>query len=62
MRRILQISTCTALNNDGNESSHTMALCDDGTLWMLSFIDSKGWQWLRLPGVPQGAVKAEALR
>lgn len=60
MRKIIQISTCVALDNDGNESSHTMALCDDGTLWMLSY-HSDGWQWLRMPEIPKGSVKPERL-
>lgn len=61
MRKITQTSTCTAIDNDGNVDSHTIALCDDGTLWMLSYVID-GWQWLRLPEVPQGAVKPERLR
>jgi len=54
-RDIVQISTCVALDNDGNESSHTMALCNDGTLWMLYFAQKK-WQWQPLPDVPQAGV------
>ena len=62
MRKIVQTSTCVAMDSQGNESSHTMALCDDGTLWLLSFNSFQcGCQWLRMPEVPQGAVKAERL-
>jgi len=57
-RSIVQISTCTALGNDGNNDSHTMALCDDGTLWML-YCNGDGWNWRRIPNVPQGEVKPE---
>ena len=58
-RQIVQISTCEAVDTDFNEHGSTVALCNDGTLWLLSF--NYGWNWRRLPGVPQGFVKQERM-
>lgn len=60
MRRIVQINTVVR-----GTDIHTVALCDDGSLWMNIGLTESGSMWVdrlsdpaktwwRLPGVPDG--------
>ena len=52
-RKIVQITT----NQDPGEVGELFALCDDGTVWVLSS-PAHGRvteQWIQIPNVPQGA-------
>ena len=53
VRKIIQISTSTSLNNDFG-LNYTVALCDDGTLWELG--THHGWQ--KLAAIPQDEAQS----
>lgn len=56
MRKIIQISVST--NLDGyNKSQATVALCDDGTVWVLETFDGG---WVKYPDIPQDKKGAKS--
>lgn len=51
-RKIIQTSTIPAPNSV--EASVILALCDDGTLWILRYFDDDGgYEWTLFENVPQ---------
>lgn len=51
MRKIIQISTCGVENTMGTQCNYiTIALCDDGTVWLNRNVDN---HWESLPEIPQ---------
>jgi hypothetical protein len=59
MRKIIQISTESQPSNEDWEAWYTTtALCDDGTLWELTWDFSKEKKvWTKLPDIPQTGIK-----
>lgn len=47
-----------AIAPDGDGTTDTKVLCDDGSLWMLRWA-VRGWQWDRIPDVPQDEDEGE---
>ena len=49
-RKIIQISECIASDDRYASPWNLSALCDDGTVWIRSDVNS---DWVRLPDIPQ---------
>lgn len=49
-RKIIQISECVASDDRYASPWNMSALCDDGTVWIRSDVNS---DWVRLPDIPQ---------
>ena len=49
-RKIIQISECVASDDRYVSPWNLSALCDDGTVWIRSDVNS---DWVRLPDIPQ---------
>lgn len=42
-----------AIASDSDGSSDATVLCDDGSVWKLAWGRNSGWEWYRVPDVPQ---------
>ena len=49
--KIVQITSTSAIDYDDCDSVY--ALCDDGSVWRLTYVDNVGWQWSRMPALPK---------
>lgn len=54
-RKVIRITPI--LRSD--ETEDLIALCDDGTIWLMA-IDDK-WEWNPLPPIPEGDTMAQTL-